>query len=118
MEGRRWLLLQEWHACSGDMSKRWGNCEQQVQKIKRPVDGEDGVRAASLTNLLLYCSMGHILVLQMCVSSLQWDLGLPRSLYHVLLSHNSSSHPFHLPRSKGISGTCKLHPRSLQFAKG
>ena len=59
MEGRRWLLLQEWHACSGDMSKRWGNCEQQVQKIKRPVDGEDGVRAASLTNLLLYCSMGH-----------------------------------------------------------
>ena len=77
-----------------------------------------GVRAASLGISLLYFSMSHGLALQTCVSKPQWDLGSPRHLYRVLVSHNSSLCPdSHLQRIKGISGPCKVHPMSLQVCK-
>ena len=51
MEGRRWLLLQERHAGCSDMSKRCRNCEQQIQEIKKPIDGA-GCQGCFLGNLI------------------------------------------------------------------
>lgn len=67
MEGRKWFLLGERHAGSGDMSMRQGSSEQRVQEARSQWMGQAVSGMLCWGNIMVYCSASYGLVLQTCV---------------------------------------------------